>query len=151
MKRNIIGVIAFVAIIIFFNLIIYYVSTNRKEDFLKSLDKIQGVSTGAVVSKDSIEQNVGLIKLNLYQTDLENFNLTEEGFTYLTIKGNEAELIVSYIGTFEIGDPVILDADRDLCITFRQGIQVNKIEFKKLFIYRRSPVYHTAKWKKTLD
>jgi hypothetical protein len=126
------------------------VSTNRKQDFLKSLDKIQGVSTGIIISKDSIEQNVGLIKLIL-QTDLGNFNLTSNGFIYLTAKDNEAELIITYMDNFEIGDSVILDADRDLCINFRQGIQINEIEFKKLFVYRRSPVYYEAKWKKTLD
>lgn len=149
MKENVARISAFVSIVVLINILAFFVTKSRQQSFINSLGKIQ-MLTGTITLKDSLQQNVGLLGLQLDQNDIKDFDLSGEGFIHLTTKGNRAELVVSHIDNFEVGDSLLIDASRKLCINYRRGHKMNEIDLKDLFVYRRTPVYYEAKRKKTL-
>lgn len=149
MKENVTRISAFVSIVVLINILAFFVTKSRQQSFINSLVKIQTL-TGTITLKDSLQQNVGLLGLKLDQNDIEDFDMSDEGFIHLTTKGNRAELVVSHIDNFEVGDSLLIDASRNLCINYRLGHKMNEIDLKDLFVYRRTPVYYEAKRKKTL-
>jgi len=150
MKSTVKTLIAFVLFIIIFNIIRYSIESDRKQNFIDSLDKMNGDLIGEITSKDSMQQGVCLLKLKLLKNEIGDLDLSENNLFYITIKDIEAELAIICASRYNVGDSIILNSKERLVRNFRQGTEIHRISFDSIFIYRRAPVYYEASRKRTL-
>ena len=150
MKKTIITLSLFVLFIVVFNVVRYNIESNRKQAFIDSFKKINGSLIGKVVEIKAFQQDVSLLKMKLYRNEIGDLDLSDLGFIYLGVHGQEAELAVRWGHYYEIGDSLIVNPHTLSVKNYREGEKVESISFDSLFIYRRSPVYYELSWKRTL-
>jgi len=144
------GIIGFVLAIIIFNIIIHFTSSNRKDAFKNSLNKINGKISGILFERDSLQQDAGLLRLHLKSNSIGNVNFEEEPFSYLTIQDDVAEVMTIWMSKFQIGDSLLLNFESEQLMNFRDGELTFKKGLDSLFLYKRVPVYFHAKRRKKL-